>query len=86
MDEPGSERAFRGGRHPQVFERVARCTGVHDDRVPSSLQDVLVTHLADRDELAQPRRGLMQAALRRIAQAPGLSPDVTEVVTRTLTA
>ena len=33
---------------------------------------------------AQPRRGLMQAALQRIAQAPGLSPDVTEVVTRTL--
>jgi len=35
---------------------------------------------------AQPRRGLMEAALQRIAQAPGLSPDVTEVVTRTLTA
>jgi aminopeptidase N len=33
---------------------------------------------------AQPRRGLMQAALQRIAAAPGLSPDVTEVVTRTL--
>lgn len=32
----------------------------------------------------EPRRGLMQAALQRIAQAPGLSPDVTEVVTRTL--
>jgi aminopeptidase N len=32
----------------------------------------------------QPRRGLMQAALQRIAAAPGLSPDVTEVVTRTL--
>jgi len=28
----------------------------------------------------------MEAALQRIAQAPGLSPDVTEVVTRTLTA
>jgi len=26
----------------------------------------------------------MQAALQRIATAPGLSPDVTEVVTRTL--
>jgi aminopeptidase N len=35
---------------------------------------------------AQPRRGLMEAALQRIAQAPGLSPDVTEVVTRTLAA
>ncbi|HKP67408.1 MAG TPA: aminopeptidase N C-terminal domain-containing protein, partial [Casimicrobiaceae bacterium] len=35
---------------------------------------------------AQPRRALMEAALQRIAQAPGLSPDVTEVVTRTLTA
>ena len=35
---------------------------------------------------AQPRRGNMEAALQRIAQAPGLSPDVTEVVTRTLTA
>jgi len=34
----------------------------------------------------EPRRGLMQAALQRIAAAPGLSPDVTEVVTRTLTA
>ncbi len=33
---------------------------------------------------AEPRRGLMQAALQRIAAAPGLSPDVTEVVTRTL--
>ncbi|MCC6196708.1 MAG: aminopeptidase N, partial [Burkholderiales bacterium] len=33
---------------------------------------------------AQPRRGLMQAALQRIAAAPGLSPDVTEVVSRTL--
>ena len=32
----------------------------------------------------EPRRGLMQAALQRIASAPGLSPDVTEVVTRTL--
>jgi hypothetical protein len=32
----------------------------------------------------QPRRGLMQAALQRIAATPGLSPDVTEVVTRTL--
>ena len=32
----------------------------------------------------EPRRGLMQAALQWIAQAPGLSPDVTEVVTRTL--
>jgi len=35
---------------------------------------------------AQPRRGLMQAALQRIAQGPSLSPDVTEVVTRTLSA
>jgi aminopeptidase N len=35
---------------------------------------------------AQPRRGLMESALQRIAQAPGLSPDVTEVVTRTLSA
>ena len=33
---------------------------------------------------AQPRRGVMQAALQRIATAPGLSPDVTEVVSRTL--
>ena len=32
----------------------------------------------------EPRRGLMQAALQRIAGAPGLSPDVTEIVTRTL--
>jgi aminopeptidase N len=32
----------------------------------------------------EPRRGLMQASLQRIATAPGLSPDVTEVVTRTL--
>ncbi len=32
----------------------------------------------------EPRRGLMQAALQRIAAAPGLSPDATEVVTRTL--
>jgi aminopeptidase N len=32
----------------------------------------------------EPRGGLMQAALQRIAIAPGLSPDVTEVVTRTL--
>ena len=32
----------------------------------------------------EPRRGLMQSALQRIASAPGLSPDVTEVVTRTL--
>jgi len=28
----------------------------------------------------------MQAELQRIAGAPGLSPDVTEVVTRTLAA
>jgi aminopeptidase N len=33
----------------------------------------------------EPRRGAMQGALQRIAGAPGLSPDVTEVVTRTLT-
>jgi len=32
----------------------------------------------------EPRRGRMQAALQRIAAAPGLSPDVTEVVNRTL--
>ena len=32
----------------------------------------------------EPRRGLMQAALQRIASAPELSPDVVEVVTRTL--
>jgi aminopeptidase N len=32
----------------------------------------------------EPRRGLMQAALQRLAVMPGLSPDVTEVVTRTL--
>ena len=32
----------------------------------------------------EPRRGIMEAALQRIASAPGLSPDVTEVVTRTL--
>jgi aminopeptidase N len=32
----------------------------------------------------EPRRGLMQAALQRIATTPGISPDVTEVVTRTL--
>jgi aminopeptidase N len=32
----------------------------------------------------EPRRGLMQAGLQRIAAMPGLSPDVTEVVTRTL--
>jgi len=32
----------------------------------------------------EPRRGLMQASLQRVATAPGLSPDVTEVVTRTL--
>ncbi|MFO1306333.1 MAG: aminopeptidase N [Burkholderiales bacterium] len=32
------------------------------------------------------RRGAMESALQRIALAPGLSPDVTEVVTRTLSA
>jgi aminopeptidase N len=32
----------------------------------------------------EPRRGMMEAALQRIAAAPGLSPDVAEVVTRTL--
>jgi aminopeptidase N len=32
----------------------------------------------------EPRRGLQHAALQRIAAMPGLSPDVTEVVTRTL--
>jgi len=32
----------------------------------------------------EPRRGLQQAALQRVAAMPGLSPDVTEVVTRTL--
>ena len=32
----------------------------------------------------EPRRGRMQAALQRIAAAPGLSPDVTELVTRAL--
>ncbi|MFO1397923.1 MAG: aminopeptidase N [Burkholderiales bacterium] len=32
----------------------------------------------------EPRRGLQQAAMQRIAAMPGLSPDVTEVVTRTL--
>jgi aminopeptidase N len=33
---------------------------------------------------AEPRRSAMQRALNRIARAPGLSPDVREVVTRTL--
>ena len=32
----------------------------------------------------QPRRALMQAALQRLAAAPELSPDVTEIVTRAL--
>ncbi|MCC7326651.1 MAG: aminopeptidase N [Burkholderiales bacterium] len=32
----------------------------------------------------EPRRGLMQAAMQRIVATPGLSPDVAEVVTRTL--
>ena len=32
----------------------------------------------------EPWRGYQQAALQRIAAMPGLSPDVTEVVTRTL--
>jgi aminopeptidase N len=34
--------------------------------------------------LPSPRRTLMEAALARIARSPGLSPDVREVVTRTL--
>ncbi|HSV17417.1 MAG TPA: aminopeptidase N [Casimicrobiaceae bacterium] len=33
---------------------------------------------------AEPRRGAMERALVRMARAPGLSPDVREVVTRTL--
>jgi aminopeptidase N len=33
---------------------------------------------------AEPRRGSMQQCLQRIAKTPNLSPDVTEVVTRTL--
>jgi aminopeptidase N len=33
---------------------------------------------------AEPRRGLMQASLQRLAAAPGLSPDVSEIVTRSL--
>jgi aminopeptidase N len=33
---------------------------------------------------AEPRRDQMRAALQRIAATPGLSPDVSEVVTRTL--
>ncbi len=32
----------------------------------------------------EPRRGMLEAALQRIAAAPNLSPDVTEIVTRTL--
>jgi aminopeptidase N len=31
-----------------------------------------------------PRRGAMERALLRVARTPGLSPDVREVVTRTL--
>jgi len=33
---------------------------------------------------AEPRRGLMRRALSRIAKTPNLSPDVSEVVERTL--
>jgi aminopeptidase N len=32
----------------------------------------------------EPRRGAMKASLERIAREPGLSPDVSEIVTRTL--
>jgi aminopeptidase N len=32
----------------------------------------------------EPRRGRMRAVLERIAATPGLSPDASEVVTRTL--
>src|SRR6185437_1216854 len=32
----------------------------------------------------QPRRGMMQAALQRLAAAPELSTDVSEIVTRSL--
>src|SRR6185503_3147585 len=35
---------------------------------------------------AQPRRGMMQAALQRLAAAPSLSSDVNEIVTRSLAA
>jgi aminopeptidase N len=35
---------------------------------------------------AQPRRGMMQAALQRLASAPSLSSDVNEIVTRSLAA
>ncbi len=33
---------------------------------------------------AEPRRGRMQRCLERIARTPKLSPDVSEIVTRTL--
>jgi aminopeptidase N len=33
---------------------------------------------------AEPRRGMMERCLQRIARTPNLSPDVREVVTRTL--
>jgi len=33
---------------------------------------------------AEPRRGMMQRCLTRIARTPNLSPDVSEVVSRTL--
>ncbi|MBS0320325.1 MAG: aminopeptidase N [Proteobacteria bacterium] len=48
----------------------------------------LASRLAGAFELwkrfPQPRRGLMQAALQRLAAAPSLSPDVSEIVTRSL--
>ncbi len=48
----------------------------------------LASRLAGAFELwkrfPQPRRGLMQAALQRLAAVPSLSPDVSEIVTRSL--
>ena len=56
------------------------------------LVDIFVMYLAARiagafelwKRLPEPRRGRVAVELKRIASSPGLSPDVTEIVTRSL--
>ncbi len=53
-----------------------------------AMNPVLAARIAGAFDLwkrhGEPRRGLMQAALQRLAATPALSPDVGEIVTRSL--